>query len=261
VWKKFRISVLLVVLAIVSAVTWLDRTSTTSWDKTLWVGVFPLNADGSDAAARYIDGLKVEDFASIESFFSQEAARYGVKIDAGATRPVRVDLYPSPRKLPPSLAPRSNALQVIWWTLKTRLYARHAADVPGRPHSHIRVFVLYHDPKVSESVPHSLGMQKGLIGVVHAFADRNMTGSNSIVIAHETMHTVGATDKYDLETGVPIYPVGYGEPALSPRFPQRYAEIMAGQRALSDHEQEMPESLRDVIVGAQTAGEIGWTRP
>lgn len=252
---------LLVVLAVVAAAGWAEKASTTSWDKTLWVGIFPLNGDGSDAAARYIDNLRVEDFASIESFFAQEASRYGVKIDAGATRPVRVDLYPSPRELPPALAPHSNRLQVMWWSLKTRLYARSAADVPGRPHSHIRVFVLYHDPKVSESVPHSLGMQKGLIGVVHAFADTHMTGSNNIVIAHETLHTVGATDKYDVETGAPIYPGGYGEPALSPRFPQKYAEIMAGQRAISDHEQEMPETLRDVVVGSQTAEEIGWTRP
>jgi hypothetical protein len=257
VWKIFRISVLLVVLAVVSAVTWLDKARTTSWDETVWIGIFPLNGDGSEVAARYIDGLKVEDFASIETFFAQEASRYGVKVD----RPVRVDLYPSSRELPPSLAPNPNALQVMWWTLKTRLYARRAADVPGRPRSHIRVFVVYHDPKVSESVPHSLGTQKGLIGIVHAFADRNMSGSNAIVIAHETMHTVGATDKYNIESGEPIYPGGYGEPALSPRFPQRYAEIMAGQRAISDHEQEMPETLRDVVVGALTAAEIGWTRP
>lgn len=256
-WKIIRIAVLLVVLAVVAAAGWAEKASTTSWDKTLWVGIFPLNADGSDAAARYIGNLKVEDFARIESFFAQQAARYGVKVD----RPVRVDLYPSPRELPPALAPHSNGLQVMWWSLKTRLYARSAADVPGRPHSHIRVFVLYHDPKVSESVPHSLGMQKGLIGVVHAFAETHMTGSNNIVIAHETLHTVGATDKYDLETGAPIYPGGYGEPALSPRFPQKYAEIMAGQRAISDHEQEMPETLRDVVVGSQTAQEIGWMRP
>lgn len=256
-WKLVRIAVLLLVLAGVGAATWLDRVSSTSWDKTLWVGIFPLNGDGSDVAARYIDDLTAEDFASIESFFSQQAARYGVKID----RPVRVDLYPSPRELPPVLAPGSNRLQVMWWSLKTRLYARRMADVPGRPRSHIRVFVLYHDPKLNESVPHSLGMQKGLIGVVHAFAARNMNGSNSIVIAHETMHTVGATDKYDLGTGAPVYPGGYAEPESSPRFPQRYAEIMAGQRALSDHEQEMPETLREVIVGTQTAREIGWAHP
>jgi hypothetical protein len=33
---------------------------------------------------------------------------------------------------------------------------------------------------------------------------------------------------------------------------------MAGRRALSDREQEMPGSLRDVRVGADTAAEIGW---
>jgi hypothetical protein len=256
VWKIFRITVLLVVLAVVAGAAWLERVSTTSWNKPLWVGIFPLNGDGSEVAARYIEGLEVKDFASIEAFFSQEAARYGVKID----RPVRVDLYPPARELPPHLDPHPNQLEVMWWSLKTRLYARRAADVPGRAHSHIRVFVLYHDPKTNESVPHSLGMQKGLIGVVYAYADPHMAGSNNIVIAHETMHTVGATDKYDIETGVPTYPGGYGEPQLSPRYPQRYAEIMAGQRAISDHEQEMPESLRDVVVGTQTAKEIGWDR-
>ena len=256
-WKPIRITVLLLVLAAVATSTWLDKVSTTSWDKTLWVGIFPLNGDGSEASARYISGLTAEDFASIESFFSQEASRYGVKVD----RPVRVDLYPSPRELPPQLEPHANPLQLMWWGLKMRLYARRAADVPGRPHSHIRVFVLYHDPKVSETVPHSHGMQKGLFGVVHAFADTHMTGSNAIVIAHETMHTVGATDKYDLLTSVPLYPDGYAEPTSSPRFPQRYAEIMAGRRPLSDHEQEVPGALRDVLVGALTAREIGWTRP
>ncbi len=72
-WKIFRIAVLLVVLGVVAAVAWLDQASTTSWDKTLWVGIFPLNGDGSEAAARYIDDLTVEDFASIETFFAQEA--------------------------------------------------------------------------------------------------------------------------------------------------------------------------------------------
>jgi hypothetical protein len=256
VWKKFRITVLLVVLAVVSIVTWLDKTRTTSWDNTVWVGIFPLNGDGGEVTARYIEGLRVEDFTSIETFFEQQASHYGVKVN----RPIRVDLYPSLRELPPHLQPHPNLFEVMWWSLKTRLYARRASDVPGRAHSHIRVFVVYHDPKISEVVPHSLGMQRGLIGVVHAFADRNMTGSNAIVIAHETMHTVGATDKYDLESGVPSYPGGYGEPDRSPRFPQRFAEIMAGQRAISDHQQEMPETLRDVVVGSQTAGEIGWTR-
>ena len=255
-WKIIRIAVLLLVLVGVGGTALYDRVNSMSWEKTLWVGLFPLNGDGSAAADRYVSSLTVEDFASVEAFFSKEAARYGVKVD----RPIRIELYPAQRELPPRLASNSGTLSVMLWSLKMRWYAHRAAKAPGHPSSHIRVFVVYHDPAVSETVPHSLGMQNGLIGVVYAFADQRMAGSNNIVIGHETLHTVGATDKYELETGVPIYPGGYGEPDKSPRFPQRVAEIMAGQRPLTDREQEMPESLRGVVVGAQTAQEIGWTR-
>jgi hypothetical protein len=256
VWKVIRISVLLLALAVVLASTWLDRLRTTSWKETLWVGVFPMNGDGSVVAERYIASLTTEDFASLEQFFANEAGRYGLAIQ----RPVRIELYPSPKEKPPLLAPGSGVVATAWWSLKIRWFAHRAADVPGRAPSHIRVFVLYHDPDVTDRVPHSLGLQKGLVGVVHAFADREMNGQNSIVIAHETMHTVGATDKYDLESGDPQYPDGFAEPDRDPRYPQDKAEIMAGQRAISPREHEMPSGLRDVVVGPATAHEIGWTR-
>lgn len=255
-WRFIRIVALLVILLGVVATTWLDRVSTTSWDKTLWVGVFPINGDGSEVAEQYVNSLTVEDFGSIEEFFTQETERYGVRV----TRPVRIELYPVSKEKPPALAPGANVLQTAWWSLKVRWFARKAADVPGRAPSQIRIFVLYHDPAVNPSVPHSLGMQKGLVGVVYAYADKHMAGSNNIVITHETLHTVGATDKYDLNTGVPVFPSGYAEPDLSPRYPQQFAEIMAGQRAISAREQEMPESLRGERVGPVTAAEIGWLR-
>jgi hypothetical protein len=255
VWKFIRVSVLLLVLATVLGTTWLDRARTTSWKNTLWVGVFPINADGSDVADRYIASLTTEDFASLESFFARESSRYGVSVQ----RPIRVELYPPARTAPPVLAPGSGALATAWWSLKMRWFAYRAADVPGRAPSHIRVFVMYHDPALSERVPHSLGLQKGLVGVVHAFADREMGGQNNIVIAHETMHTVGATDKYDLDSGDPVYPGGFAEPERQPRYPQEKAEIMAGQRAVSARQHEMPDGLREVVVGSATAREIGWT--
>lgn len=247
---------LLVALAIVLGSTYLDRVRTTSWKDTLWVGIFPINGDGSDAADRYIASLTTEDFASLETFFASESARYGVTVQ----RPIRIELYPSPKEKPPALASGSGVLGTAWWSLKIRWYAHRAADVPGRAPSHIRVFVMYHDPAVTERVPHSLGLQKGLVGVVHAFADPQMRGQNNIVIAHETLHTVGATDKYDLESGEPLFPDGYAAPDRNPRYPQEKAEIMAGQRALSPREYEMPSGLRDVLVGPTTAREIGWTR-
>jgi hypothetical protein len=256
VWKTLRILILLLVLGVVAGRAWLDRVDTQSWKSTLWVGLFPLNADGSLAAERYLAGLSEADFAGIETFFEREAHRFGVSLG----QPVHIELYPEGKELPPQLAPNAGPLGVAWWSLKLRWFARHAADVPGRTPSRIRIFVLYHDPSSLQVVPDSHGLQKGLMGVVHAFAQDGMTGSNSIVIAHELLHTLGATDKYDPGTGAPLYPSGFGDPDRKPLFPQPYAEIMAGRRALSPADFEMPANLRNVIVGPVTAGEIRWTQ-
>ena len=255
-WKGIRITGLLLVLVVVAGMTWIDKARTTSWKAPLWVGIFPMNGDGSAVSESYVRGLKTEDFATIETFFMNEAHRHGVTLE----RPIRIELYPSPPEKPPILKPGSGPLGAIWWSLQMRWYARRAADVPGRAPSHIRVFVLFHDPKLTERVPHSLGLQKGLVGVVYAYADQEMRGQNNIVIAHETLHTVGATDKYDLATGEPMYPDGYAEPQREPWFPQRKAEIMAGERPVSETRQEMPNDLRDEAVGHKTAMEIGWIK-
>jgi len=80
----------------------------------------------------------------------------------------------------------------------------------------VQVFVLYHDPDRTESVPHSLGLEKGMLGVVYAFAARRATAPNGIVIAHELMHPLGATDKYDPATDEPRFPEGYADPERKP---------------------------------------------
>lgn len=70
-WKTIRVGVLLIVLAAVALSAWLDRHVTQSWHDTLWVGLYPLNADGSDSVQRYLDTLTVQDFAPIEEFFAR----------------------------------------------------------------------------------------------------------------------------------------------------------------------------------------------
>jgi hypothetical protein len=256
VWKSIRIGFLLLVLAAVATQAWLDRVSTQSWQETLWVGIFPLNGDGTPQAQRYAEGLSVKDFADIENFFAREAHRYGVRVE----EPVHVELYPVGSELPPALQPGAGPLGIAWWSLKMRWFAAHASQVPGRAPPRIRMFVLYHDPTTLDRVPDSHGLQKGLVGIVHAFAVSAMAGSNNIVIAHEFLHTVGATDKYDLTTGLPLYPEGFADPDQKPLYPQVNAEIMAGRRPLSAQEALMPQSLRNVVVGPATASEIRWTR-
>jgi hypothetical protein len=122
----------------------------------------------------------------------------------------------------------------------------------------IRMFVLFHDPQLTQIVPHSLGLTKGLIGVVYAFAAPVMDDENDVVIAHELLHTLGATDKYDPGNDAPQFPNGYANPRQLPLYPQPAAELMAGRRMLSATEWEQPRSLDEVVIGPATALEIRW---
>jgi hypothetical protein len=250
-WRLIRISVLLAILAFVALGAAVDRFSSTKWTSTLWVGVFPVNGDGRDATDRYIASLSRDQFTDIERFFNREARAFGIVLDA----PVHLEIYPQVSERPPVLDPDASLPGRVWWSLRARYYSWHVA---GDKLARIRVFVLYHDPGQTAAVPHSLGLQKGLLGIVHAYADEGADATNSVVIAHELMHTLGATDKYDPATALPVYPQGYGEPDAEPRYPQSFAEIMAGRIALSPREAEIPRSLAEVVVGPETAQEINW---
>lgn len=254
--RHFRIGLLLLILATVVIGGWLSRARSTEWDAPLWVAIYPLNADSSGAAGAYIDGLTNASFESIETFMRREAQRYTVALD----EPVRVELYDRVADLPPARDDDANVLQTMFWSLRLRWWAWRASSAQDRVPPDIRMFVLYHDPDLSSVVPHSLGLQKGLLGVVHAFAADHMTGANSIVIAHEFLHTLGASDKYDPANDQPTFPDGYADPEQQPLYPQRRAEIMAGRLALSEGQWEMPSSLRDVVVAPRTATEIGWVK-
>jgi hypothetical protein len=257
VWRQIRIALLLLILAVAAWSNFYDRLSTTDWDETLAVGIFPVEPTSDAATAGFIATLGDRDVADIEAFFEEEAARYGIRIP----RPVSVKMFPAVREPPPGRDQDGGIFATMWWSLKMRLYAGRASRASGLPPPQIRIFVHFHDPEVTREVPHSVGMQKGLVGVVHGFADRDMRGSNNVVIVHEILHTLGATDKYDPQTLAPLFPTGYAEPDREPRYPQQFAEIMAGRIALSAEEFEIPESLEDVLVGEATALEIRWVNP
>ena len=225
-----RIAILLLILAIAAYSTWYDRLSTTDWDETLWIGVFPVNADDSDGQ-RELHRLAHDRRTSPTS--SASSIRRRSVMASRFDRPVRVDLYPrGAEKPPPHDLRRECAVATMWWSLRLRLYARRNSHPAGRAPPQIRVFVLYHDPTFTQSVPHSVGLQKGLVGVVHAYAERDMTRTNNVVIAHEILHTLGATDKYDPATLAPLYPGRLCRArSAQPRYPQELTEIMAGRYA------------------------------
>ena len=256
-FRAIRITILLLVLAFVATGAFLSRARSTDWDNPLWVAIHPIAADASQATRRYVDSLTEDTFAPVGKFLASQAQHYGLAL----TEPARVRLYGELHELPPRLEPGASLLSRAAWSLRLRYWAWSATRHEKLAPPDIDMFVLYHDPELTSSVPHSLGLPKGLLGVVYAFADSSMTASNNIVIAHEFLHTVGATDKYDPATDQPLFPDGYADPQRKPLVPQQDAEIMAGRRMVSTTEWEMPETLRNVVIGPSTAQEINWSRP
>jgi hypothetical protein len=122
----------------------------------------------------------------------------------------------------------------------------------------VRVFALYFDPALTPRLEHSVGLKEGLIGIARVFAAAHMTNENNVVIAHEILHTFGATDKYDRATGQPAVPDGLADPQQIPLYPQQMAEIMGGRIALSASRAETPPSLDLAVIGPRTAAEINW---
>lgn len=250
-----RISLLLYVLLIVAVGSWLTARRSTSWQQTLWVAVHPVNADGQQESARYMASLDDDDLRPVAAFIAREARRYGITLD----EPVRVRLGEPVGEVPPRPPRHAGTLQVMLWSLQLRWWHLRVDRGADPPPADVTVYVLYHDPRGTPRLSESTGLRKGMIGVVNAFTGRGYAGANNVVIAHELLHTLGATDKYDPATNLPLYPEGYGEPDREPLYPQRFTEIMAGRRAQSPGQAEMPRSLRRVFVGPATAREIGWT--
>jgi hypothetical protein len=252
-FKLLRILVLLLVLLAVALTTWQDRYRSTRWREPLYVSVYPIAADDSAVTLRYLAALDADRFAPVGRFFQREAARYHLHL----LEPVKMKLRTPLQGLPPQRAPEAGIAATALWSLRLRFWAWRVSGHVNEPED-IRIFVLYHDPALTPAVPHSLGLTKGLIGVVYAFAVTDMDGENNVVIAHELLHTVGAGDKYAPGNDAPVFPDGYGDPKQLPLYPQRAAEIMAGRRMLSADRWQQAESLDEVVIGPATAREIRW---
>ncbi|MGZ8251083.1 MAG: hypothetical protein ACXW1P_01950 [Methylophilaceae bacterium] len=253
-WRKLRIAILLFVLATVAHRTWLESQHL-DWKKSLYVAVYPINMDGSDAAAKYIATLDADHFDEIAIYAAEEATRYGLAL----RRPFEMRLAPKVDALPPQPKEQASMLQTVMWSLSFRWWAYKNSPPIAVPPD-IKLYLLYFDPATHPALPHSTALSKGRVGLVNVFADKSYARQNNVVVAHELLHTVGATDKYDLSNNQPAYPAGFAEPEKSPRYPQDFAELMAGRIPLSESKAEIPRNLAQTLIGGLTAREIGWVK-
>lgn len=252
-FKAFRILILLMILAGVALGASRSKTRSVEWKYDLPVNIYPINGDGSENVAQYLRTLTVDDFKPIQKFMREEADRY----DRTSSASIEIRLGNTIEDIPPAPPQHGNALQAIVWSLGMRWWAFQHADTTG-PGTQVKLFLVYFDPAQTQRLGHSAGLQNGLLGRVNVFASHDMAKQNNVIVAHEFLHTLGATDKYDPATNQPLYPDGYANPDLQPLVPQRFAEIMAGRTPVSQNDAVIPESLNDVLIGSLTAQEINW---
>ena len=252
-WRKIRIVILLFVLATVAQQSLL-KDGAPRWNKTLYVTLYPINADGSSASASSIAALDNTQFEEIESYFNQQASRYQLALN----KPFALRVGAEVKSLPPVPAPAS-MWSTMLWSLKFRNWVYRNSPATIVP-ADVRLYVLFYDPATHSVLKHSTALSKGRIGQVNVFASKAYRQQNNVVIAHELLHTVAATDKYDLTNNLPLYPQGYAEPDRQPLYPQTSAELMAGRTPVTEHQAVIPESLLQTLVGQLTAQEIGWVK-
>lgn len=256
-FKAFRIITLLLIFLSLAFYAKTQKLKSRSWVTPLDVVIYPMNSDQSVVVQNYISQLDQSVFTEIDRFFQNEAAHYQLTL----VQPVSTQLGSIIETYPPS-APSANAsfIETILWSIKFRYWAyQHTPDNQSNLHR-VRVFIHFHEASEHTQLQHSLGLDKGLLSIVHAFASKEQESQNNIVIAHELLHTVGATDKYNVDNQS-VFPDGYANPEQKPLFPQLQAEIMSGRIPLSSTASKMAESLQDCIIGEKTAEEINWLNP
>lgn len=253
--RNLRLLILFGVLILAIVYTVHQFIYSRAWNSPLQVVIYPINGDGTEHTQHYIDTLTEAHFNDIDQFMAREAKRYQLLL----VHPTKTRLGPQVSQPPPKLPEDAGPFTSLLWGLKTRWWAYKVTPENDDGWDTVRMYVAYHSGQRLGALDHSLGLQKGLMGIVNAFALVSQNKQNNIVIAHELLHTVGATDKYNT-TLAPIYPEGYANPHRKPLYPQRSAEIMAGRIPTSEYASYMAHSLKSVIIGPKTAKEINWLK-
>src|SRR6185369_9280853 len=118
-FRKIRIAILLLILLIVGLNALTESSYPKRWRDSIQVALYPVNADGSEAATNYINSLSSADFEKVELFFAEQAHVHGLTLE----RPFRFTLAHELKSLPPLINDHPSRLDIVWWSLKLRWFA------------------------------------------------------------------------------------------------------------------------------------------
>lgn len=253
-FKISRIFLLLTVLFALVAGTWMTEKRMAAWERPILVTVYPIAADDQPSTLAYASSIDAATFRDVNRFFETQAMPYGFSV----TPPFRFQVAEVSTDHPPGMPRQFDTAAIGWWSLKMRWWAWTRSLRDGLITADIRMFLMLHSAEGISQMGISVGMRKGRYGIVKAVARESMQQANLVVFTHEMLHVLGASDKYALSTGDPIFPHGFADPQQRPLFPQKRAEIMGGAIPMNAVSSVMPESLHECKIGRVTAEEIGF---
>lgn len=103
-----------------------------------------------------------------------------------------------------------------------------------------------------------LNVFEGKFGIYLYPMERTWSNDYYIMgLGHMLARMMGATVKLD-DKGYPLFPEGYGQPSLEPKYPQPYAELMGCYLPVKRFSLERVTSLDQAVIGPKTANELGW---
>jgi hypothetical protein len=232
----------------------LARRSRTEWKRTLDVALVVVTEPGTDESAT----------AELRSRTPELARRLTAefrRFRPDAPAPFAFVHYgPVPLVHPVPVASGEGLAAAARYAWDLRGFTRDVDARAGVPTGGFdaRLYLVVRRP-TEHAVVEGASEQGGRVGIARAELDHETVDLALFVAAHELFHTLGASDHYGPD-GRALVPDGLAEPALSPTFPQRKAELMARNRPVSASREERPESLDELGVGPSTAREIGWAR-
>ena len=252
-----RVAILLTVLAVVlvfAASRWLRDRARASWKRPQRVAfiVVPIGpVDGAPMAA--LAARK----SALEEVLTRELHRYRASPDQPFEIMVR---GPARLSESPPIPVGDGFFDLASYAFRRWQWTRGVDASIGLDSDAYdsRIYVAVRAPVGKIESVEGVSDQGGHVGVVTVDLDASTVDWALGVATHELMHTLGATDRYDLSTGHHLVPDGLADPAQKPRYPQHKAEVMARGVAVAPDAERPLATVEELSVGNVTATEIGW---
>jgi hypothetical protein len=197
-------------------------------------------------------------FQRIAELFNAEHARYtNQDMDY-----LRLEVHPLQEQAirPPQLTGGDGG----WWALTRtswnylRYFDQLARDAGvSRDDIGVQLFLIF-GPEDSDLAAHSRGSERGRTAVSYVAVEERNPAYALVTLAHELGHTLGALDRYDIDTSLCSHPEGFIEPFAHPLYPQEFAELMAVDVPLGPGIEGEVHALDQVRIGHRSAAEMRW---